>query len=316
MNDRIDDMEEFLEDEIHGDLYNKIMATKTLAKFFAGNKHLKLDTIVENFKTQEKTKINEYYAVKIQLLDVLHNLMKESNKEAILSSFDVFDDDFRECEVGHEVVILKDRNIGIIETLHRELDENLIVSGQFDKVEEQDVHIDTSILTKNIDLCNRKNNEIYGAKQSKFNKLEAIINRLAEAGKNAVEFFTYKDKLLEIGCPPKGVKDYENELTKAYIPLKKTVQKEFKIDLDEICNATVNEDLFQPINLDLDENSEDMSNIHDLFSNEVDVNPTPAGDIINSEKKSETLPHKLESLTNKVTSLIDNEKKKNPFDDK
>ena len=316
MNDRIDDMEEFLEDEAHGDIYNKIMAAKTLTKFFEGNKHLKLDTIVENFKAQEKAKINEYYAVKIQLLDVLHSLMKESNKEAILSSFDVFDDDFRECEVGHEVVILKDRNIGIIETLHRELDENLIVTGEFDKVEEQDVHIDTSILTKNIDLCNRKNNEIYGAKQSKFNKLEAIINRLAEAGKNAVEFFTYKEKLLEIGCPPKGVKDYENELTKAYIPLKKTVQKEFKIDLDEICNATVNEDLFQPINLDLDENSEDMSNIHNLFSNEVDVNPTPAGDIVNSEKKSETLPHKLESLTNKVTSLIDNEKKKNPFDDK
>lgn len=312
MNDKIDSLEEFLDSQANGELSHKIMAAKSLASFFAGNKHLKVETIVASMQAEEKQRINEYYAIKTQLLEVLHNLIKESSKEAILSSFDVYEEEFQECEVGHEVVILKDRNLAILEALHRQLDESLIVKGTFDSVSEQEATYDDSVLSKNVDLCTRKNNEIYGAKQSKFNKIESVINKLAETGKNVVAFFTHKDTLLDIGCNPKGVKDYEHELTKAYIPLKKALQKEFKLELDDICDVTVNEDMFQAISLETDE---EIAEVSKLFDSEPDINSLPNSSAVNSEKKSsETLPHKLESLTNKVSSLIDSEKKKNPFD--
>ncbi len=250
MNNQIASFEAFKNSELNGDMANKIIIAKSLAEYFAGNKLLKVELAVEGLKNQEKAKINEYYSVKTKLLDTIRNLMKEVSKEAVVSNYDIFEGNFVKCEAGHEIIILGERNINVLDTLLRELDEQLTVVGNFDTINSKPVDFNLSTLNRNIELCNRKANEIYGAKASKLSKIEAFILKFEEVGKQVVAFYSYKDVLIEIGCTEKGVKAYEHELSKAYIPLKKTLSKELKLELEDICNTSVNEAEYPSYNVE------------------------------------------------------------------
>ena len=241
MQSQINKFNEFTASQVDGERSSKIIIAKSLAQFFSGNKLLKVDAAVEALKAEEKAVMNNYYAVKTQLLDNLRAILKESNKEAVVSAFDIFNNEFTKCEQGHEILILEGRNTTVIESLIRDLDESLIIEGNIDKINGQEVDFNLSTLNQNIELCNRKNNEIYGSKPAKLEKAEAVIDKLKEVGTQVVAFFTYKEALFDIGVSSKGIKDYENELSKAYIPLKKALQKEFKIELEDICDVKVDE---------------------------------------------------------------------------
>ena len=238
MNNQIDAFEAYSSSMMNGELANKIIIAKSLAEYFAGNKLLKVELAVDGLRNQEKAKINEYYTVKTKLLDAIRNLMKEVAKEAVVSNYDIFEGNFVKCENGHEIIILGDRNLDVLDTILRELDEQLTIEGNFDKINSQPVDFNLSTLNRNIELCNRKANEIYGAKAGKLSKAEAMIAKLEEVGKQVVAFYSYKEALVEIGCAEKGVNAYEHELTKAYAPLSKTLAKEFKVDLEDITNTT------------------------------------------------------------------------------
>ena len=242
MNNQINSFQEFYNSQLNGDLANKIIIAKSLAEYFAGNKLLKVELAVEGLRNQEKAKMAEYYAVKTKLLDVIKTLLKEVAKEAVVSNYDVFDEgNFVKCEPGHEIIILGDRNIDVLETLLKELDEQLTIEGCFESIPSQPVDFNLSTLNRNIELCNRKANEIYGAKAGKLSKVEAFISKFEEVGNKVVAFYTYKSALLEIGCAEKAVRDYEHELSKAYVPLKKTLSKELRTELEDICSISVNE---------------------------------------------------------------------------
>ncbi len=250
MNNQITSFEAFKNSELNGDMANKIIIAKSLAEYFAGNKLLKVELAVEGLRNQEKAKISEYYAVKTKLLDTIRLLMKETAKEAVVSNYDIFEGNFVKCESGHEIIILGERNMNVLDTLLRELDEQLTVEGNFDNINSQPVDFNLSTLNRNIELCQRKANEIYGAKAGKLTKVEAFISKFEEVGKQVVAFYSYKDALLEIGCAEKGVNAYEHELSKAYIPLKKTLSKELKTELEDICNIQINEAEYPSYNVE------------------------------------------------------------------
>lgn len=244
MKTQINNLNDFTQSQLDGELASKIIVAKSLAHYFAGNKLLKVDLAVNALRAEEKTIVNNYYAVKTQLLDQLRTIIKESAKEALVSSYDLFDNDFVKCESGHEILVYDNRNTNVLEALIKDLDETLVIEGNMDKIAGQEVDYDLTTLNRNIDLCNRKNTEMFGSKPAKLAKAESVISKLKEVGSKVVAFYTYKDALLDIGVSPKGIKDFENELTKAYIPLKKTLQKEFKIELEDICSIQVNEDQY------------------------------------------------------------------------
>lgn len=250
MNAQITSFEEFKNSELNGDMANKIIIAKSLAEYFAGNKLLKVELAVEGLRNQEKAKIAEYYAVKNKLLDTIRTLIKEASKEAVVSNYDIFEGNFVKCENGHEIIILGERNINVLETLLNELDEQLTVEGNFDNVNSQAVDFNLATLNRNVELCQRKADEIYGAKAGKLTKVEAFIAKFEEVGKQVVAFYSYKEALLEIGCAEKGVNAYEHELSKAYIPLKKTLSKELKTELEDICNVSVNEAEYPAYNVE------------------------------------------------------------------
>lgn len=250
MSNQISSFEEFAASQLNGSYNDKIIVAKSLARFFEGNKTLKVDLAVQGLENEEKAKINEYYSTKTKLLDTIRTLITLSNKEAVVSNYDLYEGQFVKCEPGHEIIILNGRNTGILETLVTELDQDLIVNGNFALVDAQPVDFNQDTLNRNIELCQRKNNEIYGSKTGKMNKITTLIERLQEVGKKVVAFYSYKESLELIGCTPKGIKDYENELTKSYIPLKKTLQKELRIELEDICSVNVNEAEYQEVNLD------------------------------------------------------------------
>jgi len=267
MNKQIESFEEFNQSQLDGTQSNIIIIAKSLAEYFKNNKYLKVEAIVDSLKKVEIDNINKYYSTKNKLLDTIKALIKESNKAPIISNFDLYNDDFVKCEPGHEIVILGDRNCNILITLLQELDNKLIVSGNFDKNLAQEVNYNTASLDKNVILCNNKNMELNSQKSNHFKKIDTIINRLKEIGEKVVAFYTYKEALSEIGCSQKGIKDYEHELSKAYIPLKKTLSKELNIDLEDICNVNVNETNYPSYNLE-DETSNDTYSNKEYYSYE------------------------------------------------
>lgn len=266
MNSQLRYFEDFASSQLNGDYNDKIVVAKSLAKFFEGNKTLKVELAVQAFEAEEKARLNDYYSVKTRLLDTIKTIINTSNKEAVVSNYDLFEGDFVKCEPGHEIIILNGRNLNVLETLLAELDRDLIVNGNFASIEAQNVDYNLDILNRNIELCTRKNNEIYGSKTGKLNKITNIIDRLREVGDRVVAFYTYKDSLEVIGCNPKGIKDYENELSKAYIPLKKTLQKELRIELEDICNVIVDETAYDEVNVDDSEFSSPLANMNNTTS--------------------------------------------------
>lgn len=320
MNNQINAFEEYSNSQLNGNLANKIIIAKSLAEFFAGNKLLKVELAVENLRNEEKAKVSQYYAVKTKLLDVIKSLIKEVAKEAIVSNYDIFEGDFVKCESGHEIIILGDRNLDVLETLLRELDEQLTVVGNFENISSQPVDFNLSTLNRNIDLCNRKANEIYGAKAGKLNKVENFIAKFEEIGKQVVAFYSYKEALLEIGCTEKGVRDYEHELSKAYVPLKKTLSKELRTELEDICNITVNESEYPTYSVE--EQTPSTPSFDNIFEhaqpvdNNTFTEPTSTSSIDNSlftESVETTTPSVDNSLF--TEPIENNNTPSNPFEE-
>lgn len=242
MNEEINSFNQFKQSQIDGDFHYHAIVAKSLAEHFKGNKHLRVEDAVAKFENLEKQNINRYYQTKNKLLTAINSLIKETAKEAAVCYFDLFEGELRKCEDSHEIIILGDRNNTLLRYIVEELDSALVISGHFAELEAQGVDFNLDVLTRNVDLCTRKNNELYSTKTGKLNKIQTIIDKLRAIGEKVVAFYTYKSALVDIGCNPKGIRDYENELIKAYVPLKKALQKELKIELEDICDVVVNEE--------------------------------------------------------------------------
>ncbi len=315
MNAQIQAFEAFAQSGKSGEMFQKITMAKSLAEFFAGNKLLKANLAVTGLENEEKAKINAYFSAKTKLLDTLKAIIKESSKEAFVSNYDIFDDNLVKCEKGHEVLILGDRNQNILLNILNQLTSSLHVEGNFENIRPQSVNVNLDTLNRNVALCNQQNEELNGAKHGKLAKVKTFIAKLEEVGEQVVAFYTYKDTLLNIGCDPKGVKGYENVLIKSYVPLKNTLNKELRIDLEDICNITVNEAEFPT--LDVEEHSPSTQEFENVFAEETETaNVTENANQLSQPTVEENPDDPFVDLNTPADTNfpVDEEPQDNPFD--
>ncbi|MBE5758033.1 MAG: hypothetical protein E7345_03795 [Clostridiales bacterium] len=254
-----------------------IASAKEIQSLFTSKK-LKLDVVVENLNKATNQKIAEFNNIKNKLLSALSEI--SNPQEAIVCLFNIENNDFTPCEEGKEVVILGEHNniIGnIIDIVN-----GLIVENNYETIEQSQTTFNYTTLENNTNTCKSQAGELFGHKQGKLDKYLELINKLEESGKVLVNFYTMKENLIKIGCPEKTVKDFENELNKSYLPLVKTLQKDLKVDLDDISN----------VNTSASKIASSMNTINQLFSATL-------------EKPSEEAPTEETSTEDTNTNLED-----------
>ncbi len=232
----------------NGEEHRRIVMAKSLRNYYPNWQALKV--AYDNVAKEEQTKIASYNALKAKLIASLQTLAKESQKEAVVSLYDIFEGDFRRCEEGHEILILGAHNAQVIETMIQGLEEGLVVAGHFDEIDAQEIDANYTNVEKNVAMCKEKAQEMYGNKPGKLGKIEISISTMEEVGKKVVFFETYKNDLLSIGCPAKAIADYEKSFEKQYVPLKKSLQKELRFEFVEICDLVVDETSYQEADIE------------------------------------------------------------------
>lgn len=230
---------EYASSQLKGEEHHKIVHAKSLVEAYPSWNALKL--AYAEFAKEEGKKIAAYNATKAKLITNLNTLLKETTKEPAVSLYDIFEGDFKKCEEGHEVVILGEHGKNIINTMIESLDAGLVVSGHFDEIEPKQLDANYANVEQNVAMCKAQANEMYANKFPKLQKAEQTISIMEEVGKKIVFFVTYQNDLLATGLKQKELLNFEKNLTKQYIPLKKSLQKELRVSFVEICDIVVDE---------------------------------------------------------------------------
>lgn len=286
------EVEAFLNSQLSGERNALITSAKSLAKYYEGNKLLKVETLVEKLRAEEQAELKRLASHKEKALVLLNNLKKATKTDAVTSNYDLYGEELTRCEEGHEVLILGEHSQGVIDTVISEVTNGFVYESNFDQVEASEYVYSMETIQGNASLCEAKINEMFGAKPDKVAKHMAVVEKMIESAKQVVAFYTAKELLTKLGCNPKGLKAYETALSKAYIPYKKTLEKTLKVELADICAIEIDEDPFMA--------SEDMPNepLDDLTqasSMEVEEDA--------SEETTETEVNKLSSLAESLKNL-------------
>lgn len=258
MNSAIKTFDSFSNSQLNGEYHDKIVMVKSLRKFF--NDWQGVVEAYNNFEKEEKQELENYYNTKTKLINSLTNLQNESLKEPVLSLYDLFNDELVKCEEGHEVIILGSQNSRILEYVINYLNENLEVKGNFEVVEDKPLSSNYGNVNKNVEMCNQKVDELFAEKLGKQEKFKKLIENMEEVAKKIVDFMTFKQDLISVGCSEKALNDYEKAFTKQYMPLKKTLQKSLKIEMVDICDVVVDENEYSEFDEDDLPNSFESSN--------------------------------------------------------
>ena len=236
--------QEFLESQMAGERNNLIVAAKSLQNYYEGNKLLKVETLVANLQKEEQVKLAQFDVLKAKVLANISLLQKVTKTDAITSNYDLFDNDLTRCQEGHEVIILGEHGQAILDNIADQISGSFGFSGNFEAVSAGEFQYSMEVVNSNAAMCQAQANEVFAAKPDKANKYMAIVDKMIEAAGHVVAFYTAKDILVKLGCNPKALKAYEAALSKAYIPYKKQLEKDLKLDLADICAVEVNEELF------------------------------------------------------------------------
>ena len=204
MQNEIEEFEAFKVSQTEGEYFNHVVMAKSLAQKYEGNKVLNLNAVLVNLQKEEANVIAKFNTVKTKLTTALKNLIKESHKEAVVCPYDLFEGELTKCQEGHEVVIMGDRNGAILESIIAELDA-LEANGNFENIEATELRVNEDSLNRNVERCASIADEMYAQKGGKLKKAVAMIEKMKEIGESVVEFFTFKDTMLEIGVSPKAV---------------------------------------------------------------------------------------------------------------
>lgn len=239
--------QEFLESQMAGERNNLIVAAKSLQNYYADNKLLKVETLVANLQKEEQVKIAQFDVLKAKVLANISLLQKVTKTDAVTSNYDLFDNDLSRCAEGHEVIILGEHGQAILDNIADQISGTFGFSGNFEAVSAGEFQYSMEVVNSNAAMCQAQANEVFAAKPDKANKYMAIVDKMVEAAEHVVAFYTAKEILVKLGCNPKALKAYEAALSKAYIPYKKQLEKDLKLDLADICAVEVNEDLFPAV---------------------------------------------------------------------
>lgn len=238
----LEKVEQFCNSQLEGEYGDKLVMAKSLQNKYSNWMAIKNACL--NLKNEESKVINEYYAFKNQLISNLKVLLSDAKKLPVVSGYDVFNGDFAIARKGHNVVILGNNNVGIIEAIILELETGFNVRGNYDDIEERDLTCNYSNVDKNVNECKRSLDHMDSMKSSKEEKILFSIEQMENAARDLVFFATYKDSLKNVGCNIKEIELYEKELFKKYIPIKKQLSKLLKVDFIDICNIITDEDEF------------------------------------------------------------------------
>jgi len=217
-----------------------VAIAKGLNEYLFYAKKLRLDVALNNFAKSQKEKIAKVEAIKTKLLANFTAI--ENPTEAIVCLYNLEGEEFTKCAENDEVIVLGEHH-NILHNIKTVI-ENLTLAETFESIPAMEITYNADTLNANIAACKAKAAELYAGKQGKLDKANALIEKLEAASIKVVSFYTYKERLEQIGCDAKCIKAHEGELTKEYIPLKKAVQKEFKLELQDICNVQVDESTF------------------------------------------------------------------------
>ena len=282
MNSAIKTFDSFSNSQLNGEYHDKIVMVKSLRKFF--NDWQGVVEAYNNFEKEEKQELENYYNTKTKLINSLTNLQNESLKEPVLSLYDLFNDELVKCEEGHEVIILGSQNSRILEYVINYLNENLEVKGNFEVVEDKPLSSNYGNVNKNVEMCNQKVDELFAEKLGKQEKFKKLIENMEEVAKKIVDFMTFKQDLISVGCSEKALNDYEKAFTKQYMPLKKTLQKSLKIEMVDICDVVVDENDYSEFDEDDLPNSFESSNDVTNKLNENYLEEKPESEVTDEEE--------------------------------
>lgn len=243
----------------------KIALAKGLTEYFAYAKKLHLENALNNLDKIEKDKISNCNALKTKLITAFNAI--QNPEEAIVCAYNIQNDELVKCEEGKEVIIYGEHN-NIINNIIS-LIESLYIEGNFEKIPANPITFNRNTMDENVQLCKETALKLYQSKVGKLTKISNIIEKLEESSIKVVAFYTFKEVFENIGCNPKDIKDYENELSKEYIPLKKTLQKDLKIELQEICNVSINENEYPAMDISEEETATETNStiMENLISN-------------------------------------------------
>ena len=302
MSNEIREFNEFANSQLKGEYHNKLVMAKSLKEYYTSWQAINL--AYDAISKEEQKAIEKYTAAKTRLLNNLKTLAKETQREVAVSSYDLYDGEFKKCDEGHEVLILGAHGAEILDNMINNLNESLVVSGHFDEIEPKELDANYVIVKNNVSMCKQRSSELYGNKPNKLAKVDMTIVTMEEIGKKVVFFVTFKNDLLEIGCNPKFVNNYEKNLIKQYVPLKKTLQKELKVDFEEICNIVVDEATYPSADIDNPEDTQTViERVEDIPAEELavetaeeEVAETPAEEYAEG-MDTEELPEDTDEVT-------------------
>lgn len=234
--------------QLNGDVNRKIVMAKSLVEYYPDWQALRV--AFDEVSKEESAQVAIYTNAKNTLLNNLRNLLKETQREPIVSLYDVFNGDFRRCEPGHEVVILGNHNTAIIETMLNAFETGLVVYGHFNEIAGRPLEANYNNVAQNVQMCRAQAAQLYGDKPGRVEKIEQTILNMEDVGKQVVFFTTYKQDMQLVGVKEKDLAKYETYFTKVYMPLKKALQKELRFTFLEICDIVVDEKDFNTADID------------------------------------------------------------------
>ena len=233
---------DFADSQLAGDYNKKIVKAKSLKEVYSN--WSAINNVCSNLLKEEQNEINVFLNAKNQLLGNLKLLLASVSKSPVVCSYDVYGDDFALAKKDHSIVILGANNVIVIETLISELDNALVVEGNFGKVNGIELNANYDFVEENVNACKRGIDDRGFSNQNKEEKVLALIQTMEDAARDLVLFSTYKEDIKLIGCTSKEIDLKEKELLKKYVPLKKQLSKLLKVQFVDICNVKSDEDEF------------------------------------------------------------------------
>ena len=235
-----EDFLEFAASQLNGEYHQKLVNLKSLKDHYEEWNGTKQAYIAA--QREEENRINKLYANKSSLIGKLKSLESDCQKSLpVVATYHLSNGELVNSREEHETVILGHHNINIIEDIINELERDIMVEGNFDKVYPTELNANYSIVENNVNLCNKRISELFENKPGKAEKLSSIVNSMITAAENLVFFETYKTTMIDVGCPNKDVDLLQKELLKKYVPLKKQLQKALKISFEDISDIVVDE---------------------------------------------------------------------------
>jgi len=239
MKEEIKNFNDFKKSQLEGSYNSKIAKAKSLKEVYQDWKSFNL--AFDRLAQEENAEIAKYDSIKAKLINSLKSLLEVTQKESAVSLYDLFENEYKKCQEGHEVVILGDRNTEIITKAIEEFENDLTVTGNYAKVEPQELNPDYKLLNQNASNCRDKAYLLYQDKQNKLAKVETSVVAMEEIGNKVVFFETYKNIFIDMGISEKDIAKYEKSFLKQYGKIKKALQKELKIEFADICNIKIEE---------------------------------------------------------------------------